>query len=115
MKVPAIDMNALADDMRKWGLTADFIYDEGEEGYVLHVGHIVDNVTGAREVSMAPGFTHSLPEKSDRIMAYSHHVFAHQHDSGSTASANRVWIIAQSRLEYHKKNSVEFLTITNFH
>lgn len=112
MKIPAIDMNALAEDMRAWGLNVDFVYDEDEEGFVLHIGKIVDDVTGAREVSMAPGFTYSSEDKEDRIMAYSHHIFAHQHDTTPVASSNRVWVVANSRLEYYKKNSLELLTIT---
>lgn len=111
MKVPAIDMSALAADMRIWGLSADFIYDDDEEGFVLHIGKVVDETTGFREVSMAPGFTYSSPDKEDRIMAYSDHIFAHQHDTSSTASANRVWIVANSRLQYYKKNSNEHLTL----
>lgn len=115
MKVPVIDMDALAADMRLWGLNADFIYDEDEEGFVLHIGKVIDENTGAREVSMAPGFTYSSPDKEDRIMAYSNHIYAHQSDTTSTASANRVWIVANSRLEYYKKNSNENLTLISRH
>lgn len=116
MKVSTIDMDALAADMRVWGLSADFIYDEDEEGYALHIGKIVDEATGAREVVMAPGFAHTSPDKESRIMAYSDRIFSHQYDTSPTASANRVWIVANSRLEYYKKNTTETLTLigTNY-
>lgn len=115
MKVPVINLSALAEDFRKKGLHAEFIYDADEEGYVLHVGDIVDAEKGVREISMAPGFTHTVAGEEERIIAYPNRVFSQQHDVSPTASASRPWIMANSFLHDYKQNKLEHVTITVTH
>lgn len=113
MKVPVIDLEELANDIRVWGLDVDMAYDEDEEAYVLHVGEYISRGKnqGLRELTIAPGFNCIANGQADNIYAYANNINVHHTEADNTSSSSRSYIIAHSRLNFRVRNNSFMITL----
>jgi len=110
MKLPVIDLELLAEDIRVWGVPAAIRYDEHEEAYVLHAGEIDYGIDkGKAEVTIAPGFKYRNSDGTERIFAYINNLHLNVTQDSLVNSAMRSKIISQSRMEHHRSNKCELI------
>lgn len=108
MKLPVIDLEVLAEDIRAWGVPAIVKYDAIEEAYVIHAGEIDYGVSkGQAEVTIAPGFKYISVDGTERIFAYINNLHLNITDDRKVNSAMRSKIIAQSRIGFHRDQKQE--------
>lgn len=110
MKVQVIDLEVLAEDIRKWGVLATIHYDEYEEAYVLHAGEIdYGREKGKAEVTIAPGFKYKHSDGTERIFAYVNNLHLAVTEDEKVNSAMRSRIISESRMEHHRSYKKELI------
>lgn len=117
MKVPVIDLEKLAEDIRAWGVDAELTYDEHEEAYVIHVGEAISygKYKGKPEVTVAPGFKYRHEGSPERILAYTAQLYVHLTENTPVNSALYSRIVATSRISYHLKNHTELVTLAGIY
>lgn len=111
MKLPVIDLEVLAEDIRFWGVPAVIHYDENEEAYVIHAGEIDYGVhKGEPEIIIAPGFKYRHGDGGERILGEPGNLHINVTEDSKVNSAMRSKIIAQSRMNHHCIQKQEFVT-----